>query len=109
MNNIFPNLVCAVHFEPSCQFVTSVFGITPLVKYMGTFNWYSKKPITRINHSHMYQVVTWVLGECMVTPNSRAVDCSNLVLHEIGMKGTSQHDFTERQDIWSGPVQEKSN
>ena len=26
-----------------------------------------------------------------------------------GVKGTREHDFTERQDIWTGPVQEKNN
>ena len=25
------------------------------------------------------------------------------------MEGTREHDFTERQDFWTGPVQEKNN
>ena len=34
------------------------------------------------NHSYLYYVVKWFLDECTVTLNSRAVDCSILVLLE---------------------------
>ena len=30
-------------------------------------------------------------------------------INSEGVEGTREHDFTERQDIWTGPVQEKGN